>query len=440
MKKLTLVLSALLLFTTHGPAQDQAKPGEATASPDPYVKKKEEKTAETKEAAITNVGTLFQYIDVKQERWRKWLAENAVPLDAGTLRNEVETWITAGDAALAETSLIMGKSGQRSKVESVRQIQFPAEFSPHDSNLPVPKTYETKNQGTTSEVDPVLGPDGRVDFNFAPERVAYAGENPPRQEPGAEEGDIRWPLFRSQRATTQVNLGAEEWGLVGCETSLDKKDTHQTLIFARPVLHQFEEKPSTTDLDGQGMLTFQWIEVGHGQLNDWLMKSDDISAWIGGTLHTAAMESGATILNERVMRFRSGQRAKNESIEEVSYPTGFSQSGKENEFATATAIDTRNVGITVEVDPVFSAGGTSLDLNMAPEQVFYFGKSVHHRLQVDGAWQSNITMPVFYTMKPTTQMTIPLETPVLVSVMSPPDEKGWIDSTRKVLLFVKVSR
>ena len=449
MKNLTYLLSAFILFAAASVrSQDQGKPVEPAkpAAADPFVQKEEakqsksaresEKTAPDK---VTNVGTIFQYIDVKRERWQKWLSENSVPLDAAPLRREVETWIKAGDANLAETSLVMGKSGQRSKVESIREVRYPSEFDSDKSGLPVPTAFELKNQGTTSEVDPVIGLEGRIDFNFAPERVAYSGENPPREESGAEDGDVRWPLFRSQRVISQVSLAPEEWALIGCESSLDGEESHQTLIFARPALHQFEDKPVKSNPGGEAMLTFQWLEVGHDQLNGWLMNAGDVSAWIGGGLNTKALEAGAKILDERVMRFRSGQRVKNESIEEVIYPTEYVRDAEGKNFATPTANETRNVGLTVEVDPVLGANGGVLELNMAPEQGFHFGESVHHRFLDGGKWLPNITMPVFYTMKTTTQITLPLETPILVSVMSPPDENGVIDSSRKVLLFVKFS-
>ena len=441
MKKLTPVVSALLLLlTVAGHSQDQ--PSASTTAADPFVKKKEgEKTKEasTEPDKITNVGTIFQYIDVKRERWQKWLSENSVALDAGALRREVETWITAGDATLAETSLVMGKSGQRSKVESIREVFYPSQYNEDKGGLPVPTAFEKRNQGTTSEVDPVLGLEGRIDLNFAPERVSYSGENPPREENGSEDGDIRWPLFRSQRVTSQVNLAPEEWALIGCEASLDGEDSLQTLIFARPVLHQLEDRPAKGSQSAEAMLTFQWLEVGQEQLNSWLMTAGDVSAWIGGGLNAKALEAGAKVLDERVMRFRSGQRIKNESIEEVIYPTEYTRDAEGKNFATPTANETRHVGVTVEVDPVFSASGGTLDLNMAPEHVFHFGESVHHRFLVSGKWQPDITMPVFYVMKTTTQITLQAETPVLISVMSPPDENGEIDSSRKVLLFVKFS-
>ena len=447
MKAISAIPLAVLLFVgvylNAQEAPKEAKPAAPPAAPaDPFLKEKEKKTKEAAPSPdkIINVGTLFQYIDVKRERWQKWLAENETPLDAGALRREVDGWLSTGDAELAETSLIMGKSGLRSKVESNREVFYPVEFTVDPGGLPLPTSFERKNTGTTAEVDPVLNLEGGVEMSFAPERVNYAGENPPRKENGAEEGDIRWPLFASQRVNCMVNLTATQWGLIGCETSLDRAETHQTLIFARPALHRFEDKPAAGPTNGQGMLTFQWIEVGHDQLNGWLMGDGDLSASIGGGLHEKALAAGATLLNERVVRFRTGQRVENESIREVIYPTAYDRGEEADDHASPAALETRNVGTTVEVDPVFNETDTILDLNMAPEKVFHLGESIHHRVLVNGAWQPNLTNPVFYTMKATTQVSLPMNTPMLVAVMSPPNEEGWIDSSRKVLLFVKVSR
>ena len=168
------------------------------------------------------------------------------------------------------------------------------------------------------------------------------------------------------------------------------------------------------------------------------MRDTNLSDLIGGALHRLIIEKGSTISLQRVIRIKSGQRNKIESIREVIYP-GLFTSGDDG-YATPTAHETRNLGTTVEVDPVFNDKGTVLDLDLSPEQVSHFGESIHHRILIGGEWKPNVTMPVFYTMKTTTQVTLPLDTYVLVSVMSPPDAEGRTDASRKVLLFVKVSR
>ena len=447
MKKLSLVLTALLFFTTHGTAQEKAKPDEkpaAEAAPaDPFVKEKGKKAEPGKgadgPATMTNVGVVVQYIDVKRERWQQWLAANHASLDATPLRKEIETWIAAGDAMLAESSLVMGKSGQRAKVESIRWVIYPSQFLEDGSGQPFPDTTEPRNVGTTTEVDALLGADGSVELNFAPERVVYAGENPPREEAGVMDGDLRYPLFDLQKVTTSVSLDPRSWSLVGCEQSLEQAETHQTLVFARPIVHRFEEVPAKAESGQQGMLTFSWLEVSHETLNESLMKLTDPSPWIGGGFHEEVKKSGAKVLEERSHHFKSGQRSKNESIREVIYPTIWVKP-TEGDFATPGGFETRNVGTSVEVDPVLSSGGGTLDINMAPQISSRVGDDVFHRVLVEGEWKPNVTMAAFYTMQPMTQLSLPLNTPVLVAVMSPPNEKGWTDPSRKVLLFVKFSR
>jgi len=447
MKILSLVLSALLLLSNHLPAQEPTKPAETkvpdAAAADPFVKEKGKKAEPGKPAegpaTVTNVGVVVQYIDVKRERWQQWLGVNNASLDASTLRKEVESWITAGEASLAETSLVMAKSGQRAKVASVRNVVFPGDFFEDPSGQPIPTALETRNTGTTTEVDPVIEADGSVEINFAPERVAYAGENSPREIPGVLDGDIRHPIFEVQKATLSTKVDPQSWSLVGCEQSIENADTHQTLIFTRPLLHRFEEDPTNAESETQGMLTWSWVEVTHESLNTSLFKMSDPSSWVGGGLYEEISKSGARIVEERSHQFRNGLRSKHESIREFIYPTHWDKP-KDGVLATPTAFETRNVGTTVEVDPVVSPSGNTLDLNMASESTAFFGWDTLHRVLINGEWKPNVTMPAFYAMQPTTQVSLPLNTAVLVAVMSPPNEKGWTDPSRKVLLFVKFSR
>lgn len=443
MKAFPKIPLAVLLFAGVSlTAQEKPKEAAPAAAPaDPFLKEKEKEAEAGGEgpATHTNAGVVVQYIDVKRGRWQQWLAENEPALDATPLRKEVETWIAAGDAKLAESSLVMGKPGQRAKVESARFQIYPHEHHSDPSGQSFPGSIECRNVGTTTEVDLVLTPDGGVEVNFAPERVTYAGETPPRGEVGVHEGDIRHPLFLTQKATTQVTLDPQQWGLVGSETSLEMPESHQTLIFVRPVLHRFEESAANEEAPSEGIVSFTWVEMSHEAFNASLMKGGDPSTWVGGGLIKEAEASASGTIERRVLFFRSGQRCKNETVGEHRYATEFEQSA-DGSFATPVAWETRNIGVIVEVDPAISPGGGVLDLNLAPEFSSFWGRDVLHRILHEGEWKPNVTMPAFYSMQPTTQLSLPLDIPVLVAVMSPPDEKGWTDPSRKVLLFATFSR
>lgn len=440
MKKTIHLLSALLLllFAFGLSAEEKTKP----AATDPFVKEKGEKPTsqkpKTESTTYRNVGVVVQYIDVTRERWHQWLAENDISIDATALRGEVEAWLASGDATLAESSLVMGQSEQRSKVESVRGLVYPKRFSEGGDSHAFPTETEQRQVGTTTEVDVVLESEDRVNINFAPERVRYAGENPPYAEIGVSEGDIRYPVFESQKVTTSVKLDPRSWGLVGCEGSLDRGETHQTLVFARPLVHRFEEPAAKTESDGQGIVTFSWLEISHERFNESLAKVTDASPWVGAGLHDELRASGAKVVEERSVYFQSGQRSKNESIRELILPAGWATPG--DKTYALLAKERGMVGTTVEVDAVLSAGGGSLELNMAPETVSLADNEVLHRVLVDGEWKPNVTMTSFYHMKPTTRLHLPYGVPVLVAVMTPPDENGWAEASRKRVLFVKFSR
>jgi len=124
-------------------AAAEAAGEDAEAPPaDPFVKPREASADPAREAeggAHTNVGALFQYIDVPRERWQGWLAANEIAADAGALRREADEWIAAGEGELAETSLVMGRSGQRMRVESILPVIYASEFDPSDaSSQPFP--------------------------------------------------------------------------------------------------------------------------------------------------------------------------------------------------------------------------------------------------------------------------------------------------------------
>jgi len=424
-------------------SQEPANPPEAATPMDPFVKEKggiaSAKKAKTEEEHI-NVGILFQHIDVKRERWRDWLSQHSVPFDASPLRKEIEGWIATGDATLAETSLVMGRTGNRVKVESVREIFYPTQYDVlKDGGLHHPREFESYPLGTTIESDPVLGLDGSVDAAAAPDRRAYIGEAPAQAEIGVEEGDIRWPRFVKQEVATSTTLGEGEWALLGGTSSLERPDTHLTLILARSILHRFAEKAAASSPEA-GILTLRWLEIPHADLNAALMAEGDLSGWIGGGLFRQSLEAGAKPVEEKTIRFRSGQRHRVSTTESRKYAPEFDRPAGAGEYSVPRSIEFRQLGATVEVDPVFSQSGTVLHVSIAPEIVASFGETVHHRILVNGVWQPNVTMPVFHAMKAITQVTLPLNTPVLVAVMSPPDEKGWTDPSRKVLLFAEFSR
>ena len=448
--KPTLILFAIPILALLPFSATAQKAEKKSGGGDPFIKddgsglgeeveKAASKAAKNSPKSYSNVGAFVQWIDVKRETWESWLENHAVPLDAGKLRQQAETWIAEGEAELAETTLVVGRSGQRSLVQSARKIYYPTGFDPGKGAHPFPIPFDCREEGTILEIDPVLGNAGAVDLNLAPTRVHYRGENPPRQPGvGIEPTDIRWPDFQLLKATAQLELDSDQWALLGSEQPLDERDTHRTLIFVRSVVHQFEASASKEPV-AEGTMKFEWIQIDHASLNQELLSSEKLGRQVEGGLHEWVGESEGKLLETRTLRFRSGQRVKNESVEELIHPTEYRQ-GEAGVPSLPRANETVNVGITVETDPIFEAGGDAVLVNLAAEWVTRHGTTTHHRVQINGEWVPDVTFPHLYEMQSTSQISVPMNVPTLVSIMSPPGEEGVTDTSRKVLLFLTVSR
>lgn len=146
---------------------------------------------------------------------------------------------------------IVTRSGQRAKIEIIREFIYPTEFDPPEipqefgsisndgggglaglagggasvNSFPVtpttPTAFETRNVGVTLEVDPVVGSDGfTIDLNIAPEVVEFEGfvnYGSPITTGGTDangnptqvvltENKIEQPIFASRKVTTAVTI------------------------------------------------------------------------------------------------------------------------------------------------------------------------------------------------------------------------------------------
>lgn len=152
-------------------------------------------------------------------------------------------------------------------------------------------------------------------------------------------------------------------------------------------------------------------------------------------IRALSQKKGVDLLSAPSVMARSGQRAKIEIIREFIYPTEYDPPEIPNQIgggggigggtvsfvpvtpATPTAFETRNTGITLEVDPVLGADEYTIDLNLAPEVVEFDG-FINYGTPIFGAASlvppftpsiltaNRIVMPVFNVRKVTTQVTI----------------------------------
>ena len=103
----------------------------------------------------------------------------------------------------------------------------------------------------------------------------------------------------------------------------------------------------------------------------------------------------------------------------------------------ATAFETRNTGITVEMEPVAGPDGLTIDLNQVVSMTTHLGN-----LQTTGVATHDPAQPLFESRKITTSQTLLAESHQLVGTFNAPGANGVngrTDDGRTWLVFVRAT-
>lgn len=211
------------------------------------------------------------------------------------------------------------------------------------------------------------------------------------------------------------------------------------------------------EMEKQIRIEVEWIEVDSATATKLLAAQKPVkdtrylsadSGPLRKTLQEMIDKGEATLVESTMVSARSGQRAKVESIHEFIYATEYDPASLQQPDKTggtktilvppqATAFETRNVGVTLEVDPVLGADELTIDLNLAPELVYLTGMETWGTHRGDGV-EVEVKMPSFYTVKTTTQITLIAGETYLMSTQTPRNlDTGMTDPARKILNFVR---
>ncbi len=182
------------------------------------------------QGVMKQVGVFVEYFEVDHKDVPDLLRIHQNETHADETREQVAEMEAKGKARLVESSYIVTRSGQRAKVESIREYQYPTEFDPPElpqklqgpidpgANIitpSAPTAFEMRPVGHTLEIDPVIGNDGEsIQLNLAPEIVQFMGDN----TIGKEESLLRQPMFHSQKVSTALATKDGTYKLFGVFT------------------------------------------------------------------------------------------------------------------------------------------------------------------------------------------------------------------------------
>ena len=194
----------------------------------------------------------------------------------------------------------------------------------------------------------------------------------------------------------------------------------------------------------------EWIEVDHMLFSDWLFENrfDEDGTKLRNQAQEWIKHGKGTIIESKMVISTSGNRAKAESVREFIYPTEYEPSEVPKEVTiangakapvtavTPTAFEVRNVGTTLEVDPVVGGELRIIDLNLAPEIVKLVGMTEWIDKDLEGKFKTHF--PTFYTQKITSQVTIRSGRYAFLGTTRPPEpENPKITKDPIVLHFVR---
>ncbi|MFT5471204.1 MAG: hypothetical protein ACI8UO_006337 [Verrucomicrobiales bacterium] len=212
------------------------------------------------------------------------------------------------------------------------------------------------------------------------------------------------------------------------------------------------------------------VETSQDQLadlmRDFSLEETDDKLWakVEKLLESGDAERFDTVF----IRGKSGNRMKTEGVSEFIYPTeadpAESLAGVENaitsqrkpaegedapekpnvfplpvQMPNPAAFETRNLGVTVEVDPVLGVHGKEIDLNANIDVVHRTGDTSWMDILTPDGPMTVLRMPDFYAMRITTAVTVNNGSRALIGTMTPHNVDGETDRSRKILVFIKAS-
>lgn len=195
----------------------------------------------------------------------------------------------------------------------------------------------------------------------------------------------------------------------------------------------------------------EYIEVPHETMTELLSapRKSANDTELRDKLQELLKKGEAKMLETQMATARSGQKAASESVHEYIYPTEYEPplppKSDEDENAPSTfpmnpaiptAFETKNVGSTLEIEPTIGENNKIIDLRFLPELVYHTGNVVWTEI-TEGENNYKIQMPSFYKVSINTAVVLVTGEPFLAGAVSPKDEKGDADFSKKVLIFVR---
>jgi hypothetical protein len=438
-----LIFVPLLLITFVAPCMAQPEAN-------PFIKKPDAaKPAQTPGASFAS---LLENFLIPPDLLDDWLQAHPLKEDATELRAAVQGWVMEGKARFDHTNLGLGVAGLANLQESVLEQTYPTEFEPNgDGTWPLPTAFEIRNLGQSFESG-VCSIDGVTELWSRAEHLEMISSKSYQLpiDRTRQPEDVFLPKIRTMRISSGWPTGADPFS---DRTKLDLNEPHDQGF--KPDITQLagrfdplSESSSEENLSrlvfyrgaisapGQSVnpkageisrLSFRTMRVSLPEFSSWIQNRSPLLATTEAWQAAEAWKKKgkASNIGELTTKARLGDKSTLENIEELIYPTEYAPAnetvvmakwevgkkidGKEGVAtmekrkiqpisgiegaANGTAFDTRNLGNSIDFK--LNSDPSGLIMDCVWERVRHIQDSVYHRIQVDGEWIPDVTMPLF---------------------------------------------
>ncbi|MCP5547535.1 MAG: hypothetical protein H7A50_09195 [Akkermansiaceae bacterium] len=194
------------------------------------------------------VRVVAEFIEVSHEQFTELMFGEKPAANDTELRKQVAQLVKDGKAGIVETMMCLARSGQKATSESIEEFIYPTEYEPAElpsdihfkskedeekarsarrdfATGPTPTAFETRNLGSTLEIEPTLSEDDMIiDLRFVPEIVYHVG-NTVWAEWKDERGSapVQMPTMYTLRLNTSATLAPGKPMLMAALSPKDEK-------------------------------------------------------------------------------------------------------------------------------------------------------------------------------------------------------------------------
>jgi hypothetical protein len=207
----------------------------------------------------------------------------------------------------------------------------------------------------------------------------------------------------------------------------------------------------TQERPRQIRVSLQFIEVPHSTLTEMLAGHEKNGQALHDRTFALSKAGQAKLMETCMLVCRSGEKATLESIREEIYPTEYQPPGRpcgnpsngrlasdppiNPAFRAPTAFETRNTGVTFEVEPLLESDGT-IDPRLSPEIVNRLRLETWME-HVDQWGDGSIRMPIYESWRFNTSVSVAPGKFELITALTPKTNAPAPAVTRKILVFVR---